>query len=305
MTSMPESSMENLKRPPKPRPAATVVLLREREERLEVYLLKRSPESPFFPGNYVFPGGTVMTEDGDADFWKSHVDLAPAQMKARWGGGQEESLLAFGVSAIRETFEEAGVFLGFAGEGAGGWETVCRSRTRERLHKGWLREQALQEAWVLGLSQLAPWSHWVTPEAMPRRFDTRFFVAFMPSGQNCSPDHRETTHGAWVNPRGALEGNLRKEMPLSPPTLVTLHGLLPYSNRTEVETALKGRTWGEPLLPRFMHLSCGAMIVEPWDPMYSEDIDVDATRLEEKIPDIGKSFSRIWYHDGVWRPVLS
>jgi hypothetical protein len=215
-----------------------------------------------------------------------------------------EEILYYGVSAIRETFEEAGIFLGRRmREGDRSFEKACEVRASDELASGWLREWVENGSWTLAFSMLARWAHWITPEAMPRRFDTRFFVASMPDGQTCVPDLRETTEGIWVNPEQALVGNLRGEIPLSPPTLITLHELLSYSTMEDLRKALEKRSWGEPLLPRLVRLPRGAVIVEPWDPMYSEEFEIDEGRLEGAVPPLGEPFSRIWYHEGIWRPV--
>ena len=98
--------------PPKALPAATVILVREYQAELQVYLLKRHAKSGFMAGNYVFAGGTLDSEDREFTIWKDHVDLDPVGLSNTLGGGlSEEEILAYGVAAIRETFEEAGVFL--------------------------------------------------------------------------------------------------------------------------------------------------------------------------------------------------
>jgi 8-oxo-dGTP pyrophosphatase MutT (NUDIX family) len=296
---------ETEKKPPEPRPASTVVLLREHEGSFQVYLLKRSPRSAFFPGNYVFPGGGVSTLDRETMLWRRHLDLPVEEAVRRLGGDPgEDGIIAYGVSAIRETFEEAGVLLCRRREGAGDtFEESCRLRTSEGLPEGWLRKGVEGDGWTLAFSVLARWSHWITPEAMPKRFDTRFFLAFMPSGQSCAPDQRETTHGVWLTPEEALKSNLRGETPLSPPTLVTLSELFPCKNLPELNAALKTRTSGRPLLPIFRPFSRGGIIIEPWDPMYGSEFEPDASRLDAALVSVGEPFSRIWYHEGIWRPV--
>jgi 8-oxo-dGTP pyrophosphatase MutT (NUDIX family) len=284
---------------PEPRPASTVVLVREYGQGFQVYLLKRSPQSAFFPGNYVFPGGAVSTIDRETMLWKGHLDLPLEEAVLMLGGGLgEEGIIAHGVSAIRETFEEAGVLLCHRREGDG-FQKTCLLRTSERLPKGWLKEGVERDGWTLAFSVLSRWSHWITPEAMPKRF----FLAFMPPGQSCAPDQRETTHGVWFTPEEALKGNLRGETPLSPPTLATLSELLPYKNFTELKAGLETRTWGRPILPLFRSLSRGGMIIEPWDPMYGQEFSIDASLLESAVVPVGEPFSRIWYHEGIWRPV--
>ncbi|MBT8374162.1 MAG: hypothetical protein KJN80_04535, partial [Deltaproteobacteria bacterium] len=98
--------------PLKPRDASTVILIKQLGEELQTYLLKRNAKSRFMAGNYVFPGGTVDHQDRNTNFWKSHVDMDLKSICRQLGGDLPgEEALSYGVAAIRETFEEAGVFL--------------------------------------------------------------------------------------------------------------------------------------------------------------------------------------------------
>ena len=78
----------------KPQMASTVILIREHDRELQVYLLKRSTRSGFFPETYVFPGGRVETEDQASGLWKVHVDLDSQEISQRFGGSltEEEAL---------------------------------------------------------------------------------------------------------------------------------------------------------------------------------------------------------------------
>ena len=104
---------------------------------------------------------------------------------------------------------------------------------------------------------------------MKPRYDTRFFVASLPPGQHCQPDARETTHGIWISPEKGLAGNLAGEIPLSPPTLITLHQFLKYPTLKALEKEAKIRQWGKVCLPRLVPLDQGTVIVEPWDSQYT------------------------------------
>jgi hypothetical protein len=90
---------------------------------------------------------------------------------------------------------------------------------------------------------------------------------------------------------------------LSPPTLVTLHELLQYTTLSDLKVRAKRKFWGEPRLPRFIHLDEGALILEPWDPMIRQQFEITPGRLQRLILPLGHSFSRLWYHEGIWRPV--
>ena len=139
---------------------------------------------------------------------------------------------------------------------------------------------------------------------MKRRFDTRFFLAEMPAGQFCRPDDRETVQGLWLSPRQALVSNMAGEVPLSPPTLVTLHELSKYRTLADLQTAAAKRSWGNANQPRLVALPQGAVIVEPWDPLYHQKvIKIDPEDLPASVQPIGTSFSRIWLDQGIWKPI--
>jgi 8-oxo-dGTP pyrophosphatase MutT (NUDIX family) len=289
-----------------PRQASTVVLVRPYGAGFQVYLLKRSAQSRFFPGTYVFPGGTVASEDRDADLWLKHSDLDLPAVENRLGGTLPATeMLAYGVAAIRETFEEGGVLLASRDEATdSGVRMIGETRKVKKLSKGWFREWAGSGGWYLQLSRLAPWAHWITPEAFKPRFDTRFFLAFVPADQECSPDKRETTHGIWVTPEQGLAANLRGEIPLSPPTLVTLQELLQHKTLNELQDDVGRRGWGEPRLPRVLPVEKGAVILEPWDPMIHEkEMKFDLATLKKRVLPVGEPFSRLWLYEGIWRPV--
>jgi 8-oxo-dGTP pyrophosphatase MutT (NUDIX family) len=289
-----------------PKQASTVILAREQLGELQIYLLRRSGRSSFMPGNYVFPGGRVDREDRDRELWKGHADMALKAISRRLGDGLgEEEALGHAVAAIRETFEEAGVFLAYRdGVGREDIEAVCERPMNGDLPQGWFHEWTVSGDWTLAISWLAPWAHWITPKVRLQRYDTRFFLAFMPDGQECAPDAKETTHGIWISPEKALKGNLRKEIPLSPPGLVTMHELLEYSSREELERETVKRSWGDTRMPQLVPLQGEALILLPWDSMYNQDVEIHAEDLENRVLPIGKPFSRLWYHDGIWRPVL-
>jgi len=257
-------------------------------------------------GNYVFPGGTLDPEDRDINLFENHSDLDLKAIATRFGGNlPAEKALAFCVAAIRETLEEAGVFLA---HNAGGldekMEQVGRLRLTAHLTRDWFAKLVTGSGWRLTLTALSRWSHWITPELMKRRFDTRFFLADMPTGQYCQPDSRETVQGLWISPEEGLAGNLDGTTPLSPPTLVTLHELLNYRSLKDLQAESRRRPWGQALIPRLVPLAQGAVIVEPWDPQYREkEICIDLDHLPTSILPVGQAFSRIWYDGRLWRPV--
>jgi 8-oxo-dGTP pyrophosphatase MutT (NUDIX family) len=283
--------------PQTPIPAASLVLARESGGRLEVCLLRRSDASGFMPGSYVFPGGWIDDSDRDAAFWQARCDLPPDAVEGRLARGADPATaLSAAVAAARETFEEAGVL--FARPAA-----VVATALSSR--EGFRRVFA-QGGPRLALSALSPWSHWITPVGMPRRFDTRFFVAVLPPGQEIRPDGRETTAAVWNTPRQALAENMSGRQPLSPPTLTTLQQLLAHPTVASLVEDASRRPWGEPILPRLVPLgkTHGAVIVKPWDPLYaSPEIPVDVATLEDRVLEVGEPFSRIWNLNGFCRPI--
>ena len=294
-------------RPVTPLTSATIILLREHEMNFQVYLLRRHAESGFMAGHYVFPGGILDPEDWQYSFWQRHVDLGGQNLCNRLGGGSlsAEQIVAYGVAAIRETLEEAGVFFAKrVNQSRMDLEHAVRLRDQKDLPPDWFANLAKSQGWTLLLSALSPWSHWITPVRMKRRYDTRFWLACMPSDQHCLPDQLETTHGLWINPKEGLSGNLSGQIPLSPPTLVTLQQLLAFDSLADLKAEMQQRTWGEPIFPRMLPLDRGAILIEPWDGAYDQpDLDIEVAGLEKAVLPAGEPFSRIWYHKGLYRPI--
>lgn len=297
--------MEMIKSKPL-RPAATVILIRPHKDEFQVYLLKRSEKSGFMGGYYVFPGGTVDFEDRDAVIWRQHVDMAAEAIRHELGGGMDvEEILAYGVAALRETFEEAGVLIAQqTHQRQDELKKICNRRLKGSLPKGWFRERIASESWTLGFSRLKRWAHWITPELMKQRYDTRFFLTVLSKDQVCRPDRHETVHGIWVTAREGLMGNLSGRIPLSPPTLVTLHELSGYRCMEDLESTLETRSWGPAIFPRLVPVKNEAVILEPWDPDFRQDgITFDPQTLEKAVLPIEAPFSRIWLHKGIWRAI--
>lgn len=287
------------------RPASTVIIVRKHEEAFQVYLLKRSSKSGFMGGLYVFPGGVVEAEDRGIDEWKENIDLELDRIGTKLGNGIGiEDICCFSVAGIRETLEEAGVFLvEEKGKSKEDFEHICRFRLRSDLTKSWFRDMVLEGNWTLAFSRLIRWSHWITPRLMKKRFNTRFFMAEMPKGQECLPDYRETEHGVWLTPEKALTDNLFGNVPLSPPTLVTLSELMKFKTMQALRDEMETRHWGSPIAPRMVHTPNGPVLLEPWDPDYDTDADVDSSGYADKVLKPGVNFSRLWCDRGLWKPV--
>lgn len=191
------------------RRASTVVLLRERGDGLETFLVQRHRKSGFMPSAWVFPGGVV--DPGDAEF--SHPELSGLAAALEL---PEPLARAHAVAAVRETLEESGILLG-GGE--------VEEADRRALHAGELSFQALVSARGLrpNLGVLRPWSWWITPANEPRRYDTRFFVAAVDAdGRH---DGVETVDSGWFSLGELREGADSGRFPMAPPTWWTLREL--------------------------------------------------------------------------------
>lgn len=172
--------------------ASTVILLRDGAQGVETFMLERHLDSDFVGGAFVFPGGKV--DDSDCrlpeDLW---FGIDPRREAPRFGVDPAMALGLY-VAAARETLEEAGVLLGTTAT-----MPADRPGHNDSL-EAWLRDHAV----MLDLGKLAPWSWWVTPEGVHRRFDTKFFAAVAPPGQDARHDGAETTDSMWVMPSEAI-----------------------------------------------------------------------------------------------------
>ena len=257
-------------------------------------------------GMHVFPGGRVDPADCDLELWNHLVDLSAEDRVRHFGGSLTAGeALGYAVAAVRETYEEAGVLL--ARDASGGPPDLTQldhHRATGPLQEGWLAEHALRHGWSLSLSSLARWSRWVTPAGMHRRYDTLFLLARAPSGHTCRPDGREADRGLWASPAEALAKNRSGHVPLSPPTIVTLHELQKFPDLAAVEQELPTRLELETFAPRMVSLEGGVVIIEPWAPEFEqEEILLSSARLEKCVLPAGEAFSRIWFNGEVWRPV--
>jgi 8-oxo-dGTP pyrophosphatase MutT (NUDIX family) len=198
-----------------PVPAATILLLRDGEQGLEVFMVKRHHQIDFVAGALVFPGGKL--EKGDSD----------AALAAHCNGGEAwtAEMRALGAGAIREAFEESGILLA---RDARTGDFVTPGRLEELQHYRPLldkREAVLadvleKEKLRLALDQLVHFAHWITPANMPKRFDTHFFLAVSPVGHAGSHDGHESVDSVWITPNGAISD--RKKWNVIFPTKLNL-----------------------------------------------------------------------------------
>jgi 8-oxo-dGTP pyrophosphatase MutT (NUDIX family) len=210
------------------REAATVMLVRDAPA-LEVFMLRRNPESVFAGGAYVFPGGAVDPDDralGDHHrFW---------------------------VAAVRETFEEAGVLLA---RRASDGDAVDASRdVMARLADDRLRLLSGTESFAavldshdarVDLDALVPFARWITPAPSPRRFDTWFFAAAAPHGHAYEHDDFEAVASEWIRPADALARARSRDLELIYPTVRTLLVMARYASASDFLADARAR-WERP-----------------------------------------------------------
>lgn len=238
--------------PARPRPAATVVLLRDGDAGPEALLLRRHRSSGFVPGAWVFPGGRVDHADGEA------------ALLDRLSGVGADPPPGYVAAAIREVFEETGVLLA---EDAAGAPSPCAAddpeleALRERLMEDEVGLLDVLEARGLtaGAGALVYLAHWITPVVEPRRYDTRFFLAGLPAGARARADDREMTDLAWVTPAAALERFHREELPMVFPTVRTLESLVGFDSCAAALDAFRGRQV-PAILPRLVRTETGVGI---------------------------------------------
>ncbi len=248
-----------------PRLSAAIMLLRTGVAGgLEVFMVRRHAQSDFAPDVFVFPGGSVNDRDREAEVTAGVcVPLDASSTETALGAGLR-------VAAIRETFEEAGVLLAIDDSGPILIDPLRAQRLssyRKLLQVGEMSiaEVAAVEDIVLATDVLIPCAHWITPETLPKRFDTYFFLALLPEGQNASHDDRETTHGTWVQPAAALADYDGGQFPLVFATIHHLRELALYSTPGAALDAWRGRT-PPTIMPRIVERAGQQVILMPDEP---------------------------------------
>lgn len=191
--------MSDAKKPAAPLASATILLLRDGANGIEVFMVKRHHQIDFASGALVFPGGKLDEHDRDPAL-RAHADGA---------AGLDDLKLAIAACAIREGFEESGILLArkagrsdyvdaAAASALGPW------RPKLNASEVGLTEFLKTEDLRLAVDALIPFAHWVTPTFMPKRFDTYFYVAAAPAGQLGRHDGSESVDSVWVNPLEAI-----------------------------------------------------------------------------------------------------
>jgi len=220
------------------RPASTILLLRDSADGFDVFMMVRHYQIEFASGALVFPGGSV--DAGDRDI----IGRPELYCCADDTG---DPALEFRIAAIRETFEESGILLARP-RGSDRLVAASRAAEIEAAHRTALCENKIGFAQiladselVLALDLLVPYAHWITPEKLPKRFDTWFFLAEAPPEQLGMHDGKESTDSIWLSPREALDGGDNGRFTLPFPTTRNLIRLGKQPNVRQALDDSRGR----------------------------------------------------------------
>ncbi|HIW90569.1 MAG TPA: NUDIX hydrolase [Candidatus Corynebacterium avicola] len=228
-----------------PRYASTVLLLRDTLSGPEVYVQERASTMRFCAEMTVFPGGGVDERDLPGDVDGDGHDSPEIGWKGPstdwWAerlGTTPDMARALVCAAVRETFEETGTLLaGHASEAA----ATVKDTAEYLPYRAELENHRLAFSDFLNTHDLElrgdllrPWANWVTPESQPIRYDTAFFVAAMPEGQEAYGDTREATSTGWFRPGTLLDGWRNRKINLMPPTWAQLKMLDTFRSVEEI-----------------------------------------------------------------------
>ena len=225
--------------PAEPKPAATVLLVRDIEgEGIEVFLIERAAKTNF-GGAYVFPGGKVDLEDSSSEI--SEICQGVSDEDASSALGIEKGGLAYWAAVIRECFEEVGILLAYRKDGSN-FDPKDESENerfinyRKRLNDGEkvLAEMCESEDLFLASDRLAYLAHWITPKIEKRRYDTRFFIAQAPEGQEGIHDGSESVNSIWIKPEEALKQFEEGKLLMIMPTIKNLESICGFTNTKEL-----------------------------------------------------------------------
>ncbi len=223
----------------------------------KVLLVKRSDQSSFLPGAYVFPGGRVDPKD---KIWGRVLEKDEGNFRriAQYFPKNHETR-AHLACAIRETLEETGMSVAkIVGETA----FLEAQRLSELIHAG--KESPLK----IDLSHMWPLSWWITPKGESRRFDTHFFLALV-SGEQSLNCQGETSTPLWVSPREALDLYEERQIFLAPPTRAILERMSCAASLEELLSHLDASL--EPICPYFVEHELGKLLVLPGDELHHEE----------------------------------
>jgi len=222
-----------MNQPATPVPSATLLVVRDGSDGLEVFMVVRHHQIDFASGALVFPGGKADPQDFD-----------PALAAHLQGAAEDPELRAIQVSAIREAFEECGVLLARPeGQTAlvDGARVAALEPFRDAIHSGEvaLKDFVEQEALTLACDELVHFAHWVTPDMMPKRFDTHFYLARAPLDHLAAHDGHESVDSIWIRPQQAIDDAAAGQRTIIFPTLRNLEKLARFSSVDEAIEATR------------------------------------------------------------------
>jgi len=290
---------------PVPRHAATVLLLRDGPEGVEILLTRRHQKLAFLGGLWVFPGGALS----DADFSPPALERIPSASQAacsRLADPHGEPLprercLGLAVAACRETFEETGVLLASTAGGSpcSQAQTAELQSCRRTIvaHPERFASLLQEEALFLEVDQLIYWAHWITPSLAPRRFDTRFFVAAVPPGQTSTVDDIEAVEQAWMRPEALVAASVGGTLAVAAPTLYTTIELAAALQEHATLPALLSAQAGRSVVSMMPKVLPGTRtVLMPWDPEYP-DVPGEGTLPGREFPAVLRGqASRVIHH---------
>lgn len=293
---------ERIGKPPVPaRDAATVILVRESEDKsFEIYLMRRHRNQAFMGGAFVFPGGRLDEKDCDPALLPFIYGMTPGEASRMLHEADLPGMKAMGLflSAIRETFEECGILLAVDKSGKpldpAFLDAPSLLKYRHSLHEGLitLGEFAESAGILFAPHFLIPYSHWITPEVEAKRFDTRFFLTHCPEGQVCVYDSMELTEARWTAPGKALADHKAGQIVLMPPTLKTMEEISGCKTMEKLFNFVREQEI-YPILPEAFIMENGFGVKLPHD----RDYTIEPYRR----PYRNNEASRIIHQDGIWR----
>ncbi len=258
-----------------PRPAATLILVRDTDSGMEVFLIRRSQAAEFVGGAHVFPGGGVDAADASAELAAHCEGLDDIEASRLLGIGRGG--LAYWAAALRECFEEAGLLLAHDERGEYAdlnqqqqAEVFARWRESVRAGQATLADLCREHRLRLAAGRLAYYSHWITQPGRPRRYDTRFFVAVAPAAQTASHDNSETVENLWIRPAEALERQRRGDLHLVFPTIKTLESIAQFPTADALMAFARSPRSMPLMAPRAATTRAGRQILVPGDYAYAE-----------------------------------
>ncbi|MRR17166.1 MAG: hypothetical protein EG826_11995 [Deltaproteobacteria bacterium] len=273
--------------------AATVMLLRPCPDAsvkdIEVLLVLRNRKSSFVPGYYVFPGGVLDPEDYEPGVERFLRGVGRQDAAALLGDmSQPEKALGAWMAGIRETFEEVGLLIARKANGAPVTirtdEEISRfGEYRRALIRGEMKFSGMLAAENLVLSgeDLYYFSHWITPEFLPKRYDVRFFVARVPAGQTAVCDGVELTAHSWLRPSVALKDYETGRIGMVLPQIITLQELARFQTVEDAIASVEHRQISATLTKIIQHegkdveVMPDGTVFENRPPVYPQNTDGD------------------------------